>query len=101
MKKRVGCLLLSLVFFLTGCVSEQNSQIPSDIIQESAAKEKTVEEVYTVKQPIFWGEIAYELPTSTVRAMVDRNGYEPDREKYVFFIGNNISGEFRVVREGN
>lgn len=101
MKKRVGCLLLSLVFFLTGCVSEQNSQIPSDIIQESAAKEKTVEEVYTVKQPIFWGEIAYELPTSTVRAMVDRNGYEPDREKYVFFIGNNISGEFRVVREGD
>lgn len=101
MGKRVGCLLLTMVLLLTGCASGQNSQMQSNAIQEPEIKEQMVEEVYAVEQPVLSGEITFELPASMVRAMVDRNGYEPDREKHVLFIGDNISGEFRVVREGD
>lgn len=101
MGKQVGCLLLTMVILLVGCASGQNSQMQSDVIQESDTKEKMVEEVYAVEQPMLSGEITFELPMSIVRAMVDRNGYVPDREKYVLFIGDHISGEFRVVREGD
>ena len=101
MRKRVVCLLLAVVLFLIGCANGQNIQQQPDAIEEEEKKQEIAEEVYTVEKPAFSREINLELPVSMVRAMVDRNGYEPDREKYAFFIGDNISGEFRVVREGD
>lgn len=101
MVKRVFCLFLAVMLMLTGCGNTQSSQTQQTVMQETETKEQIVEEVYTVEQPVLAGEITFELPVSMVRALVDRNGYQPDREKYVLFLGENITGEFRVVREAD
>lgn len=101
MEKRICCLFLTVVLFLTGCMSEQSVQMQQNVDLDSEIKEQMIEEVYTVNQPVLLAESSMEMPVSMVRAMVDRNGYMPNREKHVLFIGNNISGEFRVVREGD
>lgn len=99
MEKRLFCLFLLVVMLLTGCSGLQRTQSEQTVKQEQETKEQMVEEVYTVEQPVLAGEISFELPVSMVRTMVDRNGYLPDREKYVLFVGENITGEFRVIRE--
>lgn len=99
MEKRLFCLFLSVVMLLTGCSGLQSAELEQTVKQEPETKEQMVEEVYTVEQPVLAGEISFELPVSMVRVMVDRNGYLPDREKYVLFVGENITGEFRVIRE--
>lgn len=101
MGKRVFCLFLTVMLVLTGCGDVQGIQTQQADVQEPETKEQSVEEVYTVEQPVLAGEIIFELPVSMVRAMVNRNGYQPDREKYVLFLGENITGEFRVVREAD
>lgn len=101
MGKRVFCLFLTAVLLLTGCANEKISQAKQSVVQEPETKEQIVQEVYTVEQPVLAEEITFELPVSMVRAMVDRNGYQPDREKYVLFLGDNVEGEFRVVRESD
>ncbi len=101
MGKRVFCLFLTVILVLAGCGDVQDIQTHQADVQEPETKEQSVEEVYTVEQPVLAGEITFELPVSMVRAMVNRNGYQPDREKYVLFLGENIAGEFRVVREAD
>lgn len=99
MGKRVFCLLLTVMLMLTGCANVQSGQTQQAAQLEPEVKEQMVEETYTVEQPVLAGEISFELPASMVRAMVDRNGYLTNREKYVLFVDENITGEFRVVRE--
>ena len=101
MGKRVFCLFLTVMLLVTGCASERTDKTQQTVVQEPETKEQIVQEVYTVEQPVLAGEITFELPVSMVRAMVDRNGYQQDREKYVLFLGDNIEGEFRVVRESD
>ena len=85
MEKRIYCLFLAVVLFLTGCVNGQNSQMQQNANFSPVTKEQMVEATYMVEQPVLLGESTYEMPVSMVRAMVDRNGYMPDREKYVLF----------------
>lgn len=101
MGKRVFCLFLTVMLLLAGCANERTNKTQQAVVQEPETKEQIVQEVYMVEQPMLAGEITFELPVSMVRAMVDRNGYQPDREKYVLFRGDNIEGEFRVVRESD
>lgn len=101
MEKRILCLVISVVLMLTGCTEEQNTGSESTVKQEPETKEQMVEEVYTVEQSVLAGEISFQLPISTVRAMIDRNGYQSDREKHVIFHGENLAGYFRVVREAD
>lgn len=102
MGKRWCCLFLSVVLLLTGCTGVQGSVEPEQTIkQEPESKEQVTEEVHIVEQPVLTGEISFELPVSMVRAMVDRNGYVMDREKNVLFLGDNITGDFRVIREND
>lgn len=96
MGKRMICLFLTVVFLLTGC---SNTSLEATKNPESVAKEQVKEETYTVEQTVLAGEISFELPVSTVRAMVNRNGYQTDRDKIVFFLGENLTGGFRVIRE--
>lgn len=101
MGKRVFCLFLAVMLALTGCTSTQGTLEQQEVRQKPEMKVPVVEEAYTVEQPVLAGEITLELPVSMVRAMVNCHGYQPDREKYVLFAGEDITGEFRVVREAD
>lgn len=80
MKKKILCLLLAVLMSFTG--------------METAAAQ--------TKGQIKTTALEYlTLPVSRVRALVDRNGYQPDREKKVIFLGENLTGSFRVIREAD
>lgn len=96
MEKRIVCLFLTVILVLTGCgnfVSKATAK------QDSGLNEQVKKETYLVDQPVLAGELSLELPVSMVRAMVDRNGYEADRDKIVVFLGDNLTGGFRVVSQ--
>ncbi len=96
MKKRIVCLLLTAILVMSGC----GNHIFGAAVGKDTGLEGPVKwETYLVEQPVLGGEINLELPVSIVRAMVDLNGYEPDREKIAVFLGDDLSGDFRVVRE--
>lgn len=98
MSKRMCCILLTVILALSGC----GDAVPLvKTGQETQRKEQVKEETDTVEQPVLAGEVSFELPVSTVRALVDRNGYAADREKMVVFLGENLTGGFRVVRESD
>lgn len=75
MKNKILCLCLSAVLLFTGLT------VPALRVQADT------------------GNITYELPVSTVNILADRNGYLCDRDKKVYFLGEDLSDEFRVVRE--
>lgn len=101
MEKKLLCLFLAMAMLLTGCVGSKSAETEPVTKLEQETKEQVVEEVHIVEQPVLAGEISFELPVSMVRAMIDRNGYLPDREKNVLFLGENITGDFRVIREND
>lgn len=96
MEKRLVCLFLAAILVLSGCgnlVTEMTAK------QDSELEGQVKKETYSVQQPVRMEEVSMELPVSTVRAMVDRNGYEADRDKIVVFLGDNLTGGFRVISE--
>ncbi len=101
MEKRIVCLFLVVVLTLTGCAGTAGTGAETTVSRETETKEPVKEETYIVEQPVYSGEISFELPVSTLRALVSRNGYQTDRDKLAFFLGENLTGGFRVVREGD
>lgn len=98
MEKKLLCLFLALLLTATGCGTGVQEKVEK---QKSEIKEQVKEETYKIEQPVVFNGVSLELPVSMVRALVDRNGYQPDREKKVIFIGDNLTGSFRVIREAD
>ncbi|MBQ7942865.1 MAG: glycoside hydrolase family 9 protein [Lachnospiraceae bacterium] len=72
MKKRILCLGLSVLLLIMG----------------SSSQAMATEVSYT-----------YKVPVSTVKVLVDHNGYSVDADKYVYFLGVEHSESFRVIEK--
>ncbi|MBE5876798.1 MAG: hypothetical protein E7290_07920 [Lachnospiraceae bacterium] len=72
MRKRILCLGLSLIMLTLG----------------SSSRVMAAEFSYT-----------YKIPVSTVKILVDRNGYGQEADKYAYFLGVEHGESFRVVNK--
>lgn len=87
-QKRVWISILCVVMLCSGCSSQKT-------LQTEAEDAITISQ--EIKLPVLESEISYEIPISTVNVLVDRNGYQTDRNKEVFFLGNDLGEEFRII----
>lgn len=86
--RSVISLLLCLIIGVTGCGQ-------TIVTSESNTESQTVTQ--EIKIPILESQITYEMPVSRVNVLVDRNGYQSDRDKQVFFLGKELHDEFLVI----
>lgn len=102
MDKRIFCLIMTIVFCLTGCSGSINTMTENIQQQETAPDIAGLESAQKEEQTIVYtGEISFEIPVSTLNIFVNPNGYQAERGKQVIFKPENLSGEFRVIREAD
>lgn len=107
--KRLLCLGFGLVFLVTGCGQHQVNRQTGQLMTENTQTTHGVQQVQNKDGNQFTKEITsdaaytweYEIPVSTVKVLVDRNGYQTQRDKEVFFLGENLSSQFYVIKEEN
>lgn len=83
MKQKIMGLVFGIMVILCGCGTQTVSEQPVDIPD-------------SLTQDVSW-EIAYEIPTSSVHVLVDREGYSANRTKTVFFKGEKLGKTFDVI----
>lgn len=79
------------ICLLTGCGSKTEQNM------EKAGGQNIIVQQQEVQQPVLESNLEYEMPVSRVRVLAGRNGYQTERDKKVFFLGQNLSETFRVV----
>lgn len=78
-------LVAAAILLTTGCEA-----------QKKTAPVQMTEAADSLQQDISW-EIAYEVPTSSVKVLADREGYLTNRDKTVYFKGENLGKTFQLV----
>ena len=98
------CLGLGTILLVTGC-AEQRTIENTQAVQVSQQQVQNTEGNLNQPSEEMLPETAdtwkYEIPVSTVKVLVDRNGYQTERDKEVFFLGEELASSFRVVKAEN
>lgn len=101
---RVLCLGLGTVLLVTGCAGQRtvdNTQTAQASQQQVHNTEGNLNQLSEERKPEAVHTWEYEIPVSTVKVLVDRNGYQTERDKEVFFLGEELTSSFRVVKAEN
>lgn len=109
---RLLCLGLGIVIMLTGCASHQlTRQANQQSVENTQTAQASQQQMQNTEGNLnqFSEEIVpeaadtweYEIPVSTVKVLVDKNGYQTTRDKEVFFLGEELTSSFRVVKADN
>lgn len=93
MRKRVICLCLSMMIWLTACGGQFTAQMQENIDNTPELITKTS------AMTVLSEELSPTIPESTVKVLVNRKGYQPDRSKKALFIGENGGNTFYVVNK--
>lgn len=88
-QKRACAVVLCVMLLCNGCGSRKTA-VRADATDIVTAGQET-------KSTVLENELSYEIPVSTVNVLVDRNGYQAERNKEVFFLGNDLADEFQVM----
>lgn len=94
MKRKILCLCVCIFMCLTGCnedVEQTESYI--DNTQDESVSKNTEQ-----TDDIFAG-LSKEPPVSTVKVLVNQNGYQTDRTKKVVILGETNDESFQVIRK--
>lgn len=94
-KKRLISLFVAVSLCLTGCADWSEYFIKEE--HQNQTENSTTEQ--SVQNEVIYSIIEKELPKSTVKVMVDQNGYEYDAEKSAAFVGDNIGSTFRLINK--
>lgn len=107
MRKRIISLILCVILFLTACGKSSDAKEPVREAVKETIREKVPQQTESVAAPATEAvaketqQIEDKIPVSTVKVLVDRNGYLIGRDKTVNFLGENMGTAFRVVEEAS
>lgn len=110
--KRLLSIGIGIMLFVTGCGSNQLTNLPSQqTIENTQTVQASQQQIQHIEgnlnqlpeeiKPDGVHTWEYEIPVSTVKVLIDRNGYQTERDKEVFFLGEELTSSFRVVKAEN
>lgn len=94
MKRKMLCLCLCMMMCLTGCYKDaEQTKNSIDNTQDKTAQKNTEQ------TDDFFAGLSNELPISSVKVLVNQNGYQTNRTKKIVILGEDNEESFQVIKK--